>query len=96
MKWATYLIIAICLILSFVCVYLFIEDVGLKKSCNEFRYREEKELKLRLEEIRDKIRKDLDKKYNESLASFEKLAGNLESERKKAKGLEEKILRMKK
>jgi hypothetical protein len=87
------------IIASFLCalnLYLFLNNLNLKKNINELDKRKEKEFKKKLAEERALLGKDLDEKHKSELVSFEATYKSLNIEKKRTKSLEEKLKKLEK
>lgn len=92
MKKITILIlITLILLLAGIFTYILVINLSLKGVLRDLEHRKETELKSKIAQERELIRRDLDEKYRADLVSFEVMAKRLEIEKKRMKELEQKL-----
>lgn len=77
-------------------VYILMINLSLKRALRDFENRKEAELKSKIAQERESIRRDLDEKYRADLVSFEVMKKRLEIEKERTKELQEKFDKLEK
>ncbi|MDD4908678.1 MAG: hypothetical protein PHJ00_06420 [Candidatus Omnitrophica bacterium] len=79
------------IILLVVSLYLYIYNRQLQNAIFQVTQKASEDVKLRLMQEREFIRKDLDEKYRADMVSYKATVKRLELEKKKAKELQEEL-----
>jgi len=95
-KVILYIIGIIAFLLLGLFAYILVINLSLKGVLRDLESKKETELKSKIAQERELIRKDLDEKYRADLVSFEVMAKRLELEKKRMKELEQKLDKMEK
>ncbi len=86
-----YILGSIALLLLGLFAYILVSNLSLKGVFRDLEKKKEAELKSKIVQERELIRRDLDEKYRADLVSFEAMAKRLEIEKKRMKELEQKL-----
>lgn len=90
-KTILYILGIMALLLLGLFVYILVASLSLKGILRDLEHRKEAELKSKIDQERELIRRDIDEKYRADLVSFEVLAKRLEIEKERMKELEQRL-----
>jgi flagellar motility protein MotE (MotC chaperone) len=93
-KISLFILIIVIFLLAGLFASFLVTNLSLRTALGDLENKKEAELKSKIAQERELIRKDLDEKYRADLVSFEAMAKRLEIEKKRLKDLEEKMQKL--